>query len=86
MAIEYTESALKRGYTPTEIEWVMFHPRAYVPDFEEARLPGHNPPHLWIGYAPDGDLLEIMAEPRHERVLEVFHVMPARAKFITRYP
>ena len=53
-------------------------------EFSEARVPGRRRPDLFIGPPTrrGGPLLEIMAEMNPPQSIHIFHVMPARAKFL----
>lgn len=62
----------------------MLHPVLHVPEFDEPRREDSGRPDLWIGPQrdPNAPLLEIMAERIEPDTLWVFHVMPARPKFL----
>lgn len=86
MAIEITKSALKHGYTATDIEWAMFHPIKVVQEFEkptESRA-GYRVD-AWVGPCrANGELIEVFAELRPPRLLVIFHVMKARSTTLQR--
>jgi hypothetical protein len=88
VAIEFTESAGKHGFTETDAIHAISNARYYEPEFDESREDdlGHVRPSLWIGpsLTPSAPLLEVMAEVIPPRTLRIFHVMAAREKFLAR--
>jgi hypothetical protein len=65
----------------------MSNARYYEPEFDERRDDQATVrPSLWIGPSldPRAPLLEVMAEVVPPRTIRVFHVMPAREKFLAR--
>lgn len=86
MAIEFTESAGKHGLTEADALHAIANARYYEPEFDEARNLGDVRPSLWIGPSlqPAIPLLEVMAEVIPPRTLRIFHVMPAREKFLAK--
>lgn len=64
----------------------MLHAYYVEPDFDDARVPGHSKPTLYIGPPRQlgGPLLEVMIEVIPPRGLFVFHVMEARQKMLDR--
>lgn len=87
MAIEFTESAGKHGFTEADAVHAMSNARYYETEFDEPR-DDQRPvrPTLWIGPSldPHTPLVEVMAEVIPPRTIRVFHVMRAREKFLTR--
>ena len=86
MAIEFTESAGKHGFTEADAVHAMSNARYYEPKFDEPRDLSSIRPSLWIGPSLDAraPLLEVMAEVIPPRTVRVFHVMRAREKFLAR--
>lgn len=86
MAIEFTESAGKHGFTEDDAIWAMHHARYFEPEFDEPRVAGHVRPTLFIGpsLTPASPLLEVMVEVMPPRQIVVFHVMQARSKYLDR--
>lgn len=86
MAIEFTESAGKHGFTLDDAIWAMTNARYVEPEFDEPRVSGHVRPTLYVGPSldPAAPLLEVMVEVLPTRSIVVFHVMKARAKYLDR--
>ena len=85
MAIEFTESAARHGFTLADAVHAMSNPRYHEAQFDDPRLGGIKP-NLRIGPSlqPAVPLIEVMApsDPAGHRA--VFHVMHARPKFLDR--
>ncbi|CCK64154.1 hypothetical protein [Mycobacterium canetti] len=88
MAIEFTESAGKHGFTQADAVHAMSNARYYEPEFDEPRGDDQSSirPSLWIGPSLSlaAPLLEVMAEVIPPRTVRIFHVMPVREKFLAR--
>lgn len=85
MALHWTSSADKHGVSREDAVHAMLHHHFHEPGFDEPRRPGSSRPDLFIGPPRDlgGPLIEVMTEQVPPRDVIVFHVMPARAKFLT---
>lgn len=84
MAIEFTESAAKHGFTKDDAIAAMSHPLLYAPEFDVSRLGPALPVSAWVGPARGGLTIEVFASSPAPRVLVVFHCMPVRDKTIRR--
>ncbi|PKZ64096.1 hypothetical protein CYJ73_18335 [Gordonia terrae] len=85
MAIEFTESAARHGFTLADAVHAMSNPRYHEAQFDDPRLGGIKPD-LWIGPSlqPAVPLIEVMAEVIPPATVRIFHVMHARPKFLDR--
>ncbi|CAA0099874.1 Uncharacterised protein [Mycolicibacterium vanbaalenii] len=85
MAIEFTESARRHGFTIADAVHAMSNPRYYEAEFDDPRLGGVKPD-LWIGPSlqPTSPLIEVMAEVIPPSTVRIFHVMAVRVKFLDR--
>lgn len=85
MAIEFTESAGRHGFTLADAVHAMSNPRYHEKEFDDPRQ-GGTKPDLWIGPSlqPASPLIEVMAEVIPPSTVTIFHVMTARAKFLDR--
>jgi hypothetical protein len=83
MAIEFTESDRRHGFTLDDAVHAMSNHRYHLPGFDDPRLGGVKPD-LWIGPSlrPSVPLIEVMAEVIPPSTVRIFHVMHARAKFL----
>lgn len=86
MAIEFTESAGRHGFTLDDAVHAISNARYHEAQFDDPRLGGIKPD-LWIGPSlqPHTPLLEVMAEVIPPSTVRIFHVMHARAKFLNSY-
>ncbi len=86
MAIEFTESAGKHGFTVEDAVWAMSRARYVEREFDDPRPPSQVRPTLWIGPSrtPAVPWLEVMAEVVPPGTVVIFHVMGARAKHVAR--
>lgn len=84
VAIEFTESAGKHGYSYEDAIHAMLHAHYMESDFDDARLDGLPDPTLWIGPATSGRLIEVMTWQRPPDTVVIFHCMDARPKFLQR--
>lgn len=84
VAIEFTESAGKHGFTVEDAIWAMQHARLVKPEFDDSRVPGRARPTLYIGPSrnPRHPLLEVMVEILPPSTVVIFHLMPARQKHL----
>lgn len=84
MAIRWAESADKHGVAHEDALHVMQNAYLQVPNFDQSRVAGRGRPTLFIGPPRQlgGPLIEVMVEEIPPRDLHVFHVMPARAKYL----
>lgn len=82
MAIEFTESAGRHGFTLQDAIHAISNARTHVPEFDEPRTGGVKPD-LWIGPSlqPATPVIEVMAEVIPPDTLRIFHAMAARPKF-----
>jgi hypothetical protein len=81
MAIVFTESAAKHGFTRADAAHAIAS-AVYVQErFSPSRVPELPDPTLYLGPAPTGELLEVMVYVDTNNVV-IFHVMAARAKFL----
>lgn len=82
MAIEFTESAGKHGFTRDDAINALENAVAVKPHFDTSRIFGRPDPTLVIGPGLAGGLLEVMLieHPRGRYV--IFHCMTARSKFL----
>lgn len=80
VAIEYTESAGKHGYTPDDVMHAMRHPTLIVEAFDAPRV-GTQAPVLVVGPAVGGEMIEVLyiIVPA-ERTVIVFHVLHLRER------
>ena len=81
MAIEFTESAGKHGYTVADAVCAFEHQRFYVPEFDQSRTGGLRP-HLVIGPAVSGVEIEVMFVVEPPETVVIFHVMQVRPKIM----
>lgn len=86
MAIEFTESAARHGFTLVDALHAISNCRYHEPQFDDPRDGGVRPD-LWIGPSrqPATPLIEVMAEVIEPDTVRIFHVMHARAKFLDRF-
>ncbi len=84
MAVTWSASASKHGIDQADALHAVANALLHVPEFDEPRVPRGTKPHLFIGPPRQlgGPLLEVMLEMTPPRDLFLFHVMPARAKFL----
>lgn len=84
MAISWSDSADRHGIPREDALYAMSNAYFRRAEFDEPRKPGASHPTLYIGPPRQlgGPLLEVMAEIVAPRGMHVFHVMPARAKFL----
>ncbi len=78
-------SADKRGISHDDVIYAMTDGRRwFVPKFEPSRIDGFADPSLFVGWALDGTLLEVMVTPRDDgtETLVVYHVMEARPRIV----
>lgn len=85
MAIEFTASAGRHGFTLDDALHAMSHHRFHLRRFDRSRVDGVAPD-LWIGPSrhPAAPLIEVMAEVIEPDTVRIFHVMAARRKFLDR--
>jgi hypothetical protein len=85
LAIEFTESAGRHGFTLADALHAMTNHRYHEAQFDDPRLGGIKPD-LWVGPSlqPAVPLIEVMAEVIPPSTVRIFHVMHARAKFVDR--
>jgi hypothetical protein len=85
VAIEFTESAGRHGFTLADALHAMTNHRYHEARFDDPRLGGVKPD-LWVGPSLQQTvpLIEVMAEVIPPSTVRIFHVMPARAKFLDR--
>ena len=83
MAIKFTESAGKHGFTERDAIHAMMNARITRKDFDESRVGGTRPT-LYIGpsLTPGTPLIEVMALIEEPNTVVIFHVMRAREKFL----
>lgn len=79
MAIEFSESAAKHGYTREDAVNAVNNHTGHRPEFEESR-DGGLPPHLAIGPALNGDEIEVMYTVHPRGRVRIFYCMEARTK------
>lgn len=87
MAIEFSESAAKHGFTRDDAIHAVNNHTGYVPEFDQSRTAGPRP-HLAVGPATDGTEIEVMFTVHTDGSVRVFHCMRARTKIkriITRW-
>lgn len=84
MGITWAASAGKHGVPREDALNAMTNAYLRVPEFNEPRVPGHGKPTLFIGPPRQlgGPLIEVLAEEIPPRDLSIFHVMPARQKYL----
>lgn len=78
MAITFTKSAAKHGFTQQDALHVMLNHRWHLSNVVTPEYP--EPADLYIGVSPDGQLLEVFTRPVPPRGLKIFHVMKLRKK------
>ena len=85
MAIEFTDSARRHGFTVADALHAISNHRYHQAQFDDPRLGGVKPD-LWIGPSlqPAFPLIEVMAEVIAPATVRIFHVMAARRKFLDR--
>lgn len=85
MAIEFTESAARHGFTVADAIHALSNHRYHEAQFDDPRLGGVKPD-VWIGPSlqPAAPLIEVMAEVIAPATVRIFHVMAAREKFLNR--
>lgn len=85
MAIEFTESAGRHGFTQADAVHAISEHRYHEAAFDDPRLGGVKPD-IWIGPSlqPQTPLIEVMAEVIPPSTVRIFHVMRARMKFLHR--
>lgn len=83
MAIRWALSASKHHIEHEDALNAILNSTYWLPEFDDPKVAGGRPPHLFIGPSRDGTiLLEVMAEVSPPDDIFVFHVMPARRKII----
>ena len=82
MAVDFTESAAKHGFTRADAVNAMLNHVDKVDDFDEPRMPGHARPDLYIGPSLKRVQLEVMVERIPPADLSIFHCMEARRKIL----
>lgn len=83
MAIEFTESAAKHGFTLEDAVNAMTHSTFSKENFDASRVTGGVSPDLYVGPSKSGVPLEVMVFTQPPRTLVIFHVMELRPKFRT---
>lgn len=80
MAIDFTESAGKRGYTVEDALYAIQNAYVALPRYEASRVPGGATVSFWLGPSRDAlnPVLEVMAEVRPPADVRIFHLMPIR--------
>jgi hypothetical protein len=84
MGITWAASADKHGVPHEDALHAMLNAYLRVPDFNEPRIPAAGRPTLYIGPPRQlgAPLIEVLAEEVPPRDLSIFHVMPARQKYV----
>lgn len=84
MALRWADSADKHEVPREDALHALLNAYLHVPAFDEPRVGGSARPDLWIGPPRQlgGPLIEVMTETIPPRDVLVFHVMPARPKFL----
>lgn len=84
MAIKWADSADKHDIAREDAIHAMVNNYLHVPAFDDPRVAGAGRPDLYIGPPRQlaGELIEVMVERIPPRDLVIFHVMPARQKFL----
>lgn len=84
MAIKFTQSAGKHGFTEEEAKYAITYAVYEEEEFDEPRPPSSIRPTLFIGPCRlGGPLIEVMVEEGRRDVV-IFHVMVARQKHLDR--
>ncbi len=84
MAIEFTESAAKHGFTLADAVMAMSDPEIYVPRFDTARVQGRPDTSAWVGRSSTGRMIEVFGFMVPPRTLVIFHCMEVRPKTLRR--
>lgn len=79
MAIEFTESAAKHGFTRDDAIHAVQNHSHYQPEFDRSRTDGRKP-HLAIGPSLTGEDIEVMFTVGPGQNVRIFHCMLAREK------
>jgi hypothetical protein len=77
--IIWLDSADKHGIAHEDALHAMMNRYVYVPQYDDSRVKADVKPDLWVGPPQQlgGPLIEVMAERKPPRDLEIFHVMQA---------
>ena len=84
MAIVFSESAGKHGFTQSDAIHAITHAVFRKMSFDMSRTSGGPAPDLYVGPARSGLTIEVMAYTRPPRTLVIFHVMELRPKYRAR--
>lgn len=84
MGIRWADSADKHHIAREDAIHAIANHYLFVPEFDDPRVVGAGRPDLYIGPPRQlgGELIEVMVERIPPRDLVIFHVMPARQKFL----
>lgn len=83
MKVIFLPSAGKHGYTEADALHAMHNYQRFRPQFDQSRIPSLPDPDLYIGPAPNGDMLEVMVYHIAPDTV-IFHCMKLRGKTYIR--
>lgn len=83
MAIEFTDSAGKHGFTREDAIHAMQTPEVFTPHFDHSRTSGPDVA-AWVGPARGGRTIEVFATLVPPDTVTVFHCMDVRATTIAK--
>jgi hypothetical protein len=82
MALDFTDSAAKHGFTEGDAINAMLNHVDKMESFDEPRIAGRSRPDLYVGPSLSRVMLEVMVERNPPNRLTIFHCMRARRRIL----